>query len=129
MTGWNKYGNPLAINSYFNVIYDDFIKFLETLPRNTDDEPFWDIDDGEIKPISYTYTTPKDYIGGYIAIVKWLKNQNKCLNIESGYAFTYQNEENYDERSVGGINSNVEGITLVQVNGDGKIIQEFHKLY
>ena len=126
MTGWNKYNNPLAINSYYDVINDQFLNFLETLSKNMDDEPFWKIDDGEIKPISYTYVRPLEYIQGYLAIVQWLKDQS--LNIESGYAFVYQNEEDGNDRSVGGINSNNEGITICELNGKGIIINKFYKI-
>jgi hypothetical protein len=126
MTTWNKYGNSLSINSYYNKINDNFIAFLETLSKNIDNENLWEIDDGEIRPISYTYVSPKEYIGGHIAIIQWLRDQK--INIESGYAFTYQNEEDYNDRSVGCINSNEKGITFCQIDGDGKITQQFFEI-
>lgn len=126
MTSWNKYNNSLSINSYFNDTYDDFIKFLETLPTNINNEPFWDINDCEIKPISYTYTKPQDYIEGYIAIVKWLNT--KDLNIKSGYAFVYQNENDSADTSVGGISSNNDDITICELDCYGSITHESYKI-
>ena len=126
MTNWNKYNNSLAINSYYDKINEQFLNFLETLPKNVDGEPFWEINDGEIKPISSTYLTPQEYIEVYIAIIKWLKIQH--LNVKSGYAFVYQNENDANDTSVGGINSNNEEVTLCNLDSNGSITHESFKL-
>ncbi len=125
MTNWNKYGSLLEITHQYVNILDEF---LETLPKNVDAEPLWEIEneEWEITPISYRTDRPENYIKGYIEIVKWLKK--KRLNCQSGYAFTYQDDENPDDRLVGCFNSNNEGITVCQIDGEGKVTQEFHKI-
>lgn len=124
MTNWNKYGSPLEIRHQY---VETFKEFLGTLPGNVNDEPLWEINgEDEIQPISYQTDTPQFYIERYLDIIKWLKK--KRLNHEGGYAFTYQNEENPDERLVGAINSNNEGVTFIQVDGNGTVTQEFYKI-
>lgn len=125
MTNWNKYGSFLEIRyQYINSLEE----FLGTLPGNVNDEPLWKIngEDGEIIPISYKDVTPENYLVSYLEIVKWLKKRR--MNCESGYSFSYLNEEEPDERSVGGINSNNEGITFFELHGDGKITQELFEI-
>ena len=125
MTHWNKYGSPLIIIPYYSV--SKFQKFLGKLPGNIDDEPLWSIDEeGEILPISYPTEVPFKYFSQYIDIIKWMKENS--MNYESGYAFTYEGKEDndFDDRSVGGINSNNEGITFIELCGNGNIIQRFH---
>ena len=127
MTNWNKYGSPLEINTQQNI--NSFMKFLESTDKEGE-EPFWEIDEeGEIQPVSPSTERPKNYLEGYLNIVKWLKKRHR--NCESGYAFTYQNEEDPNdpnERSVGAMNSNDEGVTFVEIDGNGKVTQEFHKI-
>jgi len=125
MTNWNKYGSPLEIrHQYINSLEE----FLGTLKGNVDDEPLWEVngEEGEVQPISYSSEIPENYLSSYLEIIKWLKK--KRLNCESGYAFTYQDDENPDDRSVGGINSNNEGVTFVKVDGDGEVTKEFYKI-
>ena len=125
MTNWNKYGSFLEIRyQYIDSVED----FLGTLPGNINDKPLWEInrEEGEITPISYPTETPENYLTSYLEIAKWLKKRR--LNCESGYSFSYVNDEEPDERSVGGINSNNEGITFFELHGDGKITQEFFKI-
>lgn len=126
MTNWNKYGNPLEINSQQNI--NSFVEFFGTLPGGVDDDALWEIneEEGEINPISYQSERPENYIKGYLDIIRWLKKRHR--NCESGYAFTYQNQEEPDDRSVGGFNSNNEGVTFVQIDGNGKVTQEFFKI-
>lgn len=124
MTNWVKYGSTLEIrHQYVNTQKE----FLETLPGNVDDEPLWEVDeDDEIQPISHRTDRPQPYIERYLDIIKWLKK--KRLNVESGYAFTYVNEEDPDDRLVGAINSNNEGVTFFQIDGDGKVTQQFYRI-
>ena len=125
MTNWNQYGSPLEINQ--QSTRNSFEEFLGTLPGNEDGDPFWELnEDDEVTPISYKTERPENYVKGYLDIVKWLKKRNR--NYESGYAFTYQDDENPDDRSVGAMNSNNEGVKFVQINGDGTIIQESFKI-
>jgi hypothetical protein len=125
MTNWNKYGSTLEIRHQY---IKSFEEFLGTLAGNVDGEPLWEIDaeEDEINPISYSTENPENYLTSYIEIAKWLKKRR--LNCESGYSFSYTNEENPDERSVGGINSNNEGVTFFELHGDGKITQQFFEI-
>jgi len=124
MTNWNKYGSPLEIR---DRDLKSLRTFLDKSFKNVDDELYWDVnDEGEIYPVDSRSEKPYHWLPGLIEIVKWLKKNR--INHESGYAFTYQNEEDPDERSVGGINSNNEGVTFIEVDGDGKITKEFHKI-
>jgi len=119
MTFWNTFGSPLVVNTTINQ--KACKKFLGTLQGNSEDEPLWEInDDGEIRPIDYQNEKPKIYVERYIEIVQWLKK--KRLNCESGYAFTYENDEDVDDRCVGALNSNDKSVSFVQINGDGNII-------
>jgi len=125
MTHWNKYGSSLIVNTQQNI--DACEEFLGTLSGNEDGEALWEInEDGEITPISYPTERLQNYLKGYLNINRWLKKRH--LNSESGYAFTYVNEEDPDDRSVGGINSNDEGISFCQINGDGEITHESFKI-
>lgn len=122
MTNWNKHGSSLEIHhNYINSLDE----FLGTLPGNINGDPFWEVngEEGEIQPISHETENPENYLTSYLEIIKWLKK--KRLNCESGYSFSY---ENGDERSVGGINSNNEGVTFFELHGDGKITQEFFEI-
>jgi len=133
MTNWNKYGHHLFVEADQDI--DDCRSYLETLSKNIYGKPLWGMDeDGFINPISCSKDvwinpilcpteTPKDYILGYLYIVKWLKKRD--LNHNSGYAFTY---DYLDNISVGGINSNNKGVTFCQIHGDGEITQKFYKL-
>jgi hypothetical protein len=124
MTFWNKYGSLLEIRLQY---IDSFEKFLETLKGNVNDEPFWRINKrGEIEPISYKNENPENYVKSYMEISKWLKK--KRLNCESEYSFSYDNGEEPDERSVGVISSNDEGVTFFEFHNDGKITQQFFEI-
>lgn len=115
MTNWNTVGSPLSLrSSNDSKRFSDFLGKL----RGKDGEPLWEInEEDEIWPISYDAFLPEDYIFDLTNIVFWLKKNRN--NIESGYAFTYDDQGAH--RSVGGININNNGIKFCKINGDGEV--------
>lgn len=116
MTNWNKHGLPFTVRP---TLIKDCKNFLEGLSRDKDGNSLWEINDnGEIWPIS-SLLPPEDYFVDYKQIIEFLK-KNKT-NIESGYSFSYADEE-FENRSVGGFNSNDNDIKFIKINGDGLVM-------